>query len=166
MNRLVLMLAVASIFVTGIAHAQQQAAPPAQPLPTYGTPMTLDQAKKAMAAAEAEAAKNSWPMVIAIVDSTGHLLALHRMDNGSYGSIKIAIGKAQTAFEFRQPTKNYNDRLTAGTAPHLLTIRGATFIEGGIPIVAGGKIVGAIGVSGGTSTQDGQVAKAGADIVQ
>jgi glc operon protein GlcG len=63
-----------------------------------------------MAAAEVEAAKNSWPMVIAIVDSTGHLLALHRMHNGSYGSIKIAIGKAQTAFEFRQPTKNYNEQ--------------------------------------------------------
>ena len=138
----------------------------AQQPPTYGTPMTLEQAKKAMVAAEAEAAKNGWPTVIAIVDSTGHLLALHRMDNASYGSIPVAMGKAKTAFDFRQPTKNYNDRLTAGTAPHLLTISGATFIEGGIPIIAGGKIVGAIGVSGATAPQDGQVAKAGADTVQ
>lgn len=138
----------------------------AQQPPAYGTPITLDQAKKAMAAAEAEAAKNNLAMVIAIVDSTGHLIMLHRMDNASYGSIRVATGKAKTAFEFRAPTKNFNDRLTAGTAPHLLTIRGATFIEGGLPIVVGGKIVGAIGVSGGSVTQDGQVAKAGADTVQ
>ena len=138
----------------------------AQQPPAYGTPMTLDQAKKAMAAAEAEAAKNNWPMAIAIVDSTGHLIMLHRLDNGSYGSIRVATGKAKTAFDFRQPTKNFNDRLTAGTAPHLLTIHGATFIEGGLPIVVGGKIIGAIGVSGGSVTQDAQVAKAGADAVQ
>jgi uncharacterized protein GlcG (DUF336 family) len=138
----------------------------AQQPPTYGTPMTLEQAKKAMAAAEAEAAKNNWSLVIAIVDGTGHLIMLHRMDNASYGSIRIATGKAKTAFEFRQPTKNFNDRLTAGTAPHLLTIRGATFIEGGLPIVVGGKIVGAIGVSGAAAAQDAQVAKAGADAVR
>lgn len=138
----------------------------AQQPSAYGTPMTLEQAKKAMAAAEAEAAKNNWSLVIAIVDSTGHLIMLHRMDNASYGSIRNATGKAKTAFDFRQPTKNFNDRLTAGTAPHLLTIDGATFIEGGIPIVVGGKIVGAIGVSGASTAQDAQAAKAGADAVQ
>ena len=138
----------------------------AQQPPAYGTPMTLEQAKKAMAAAEAEAAKNNWSVVIAIVDSTGHLIMLHRMDNASYGSIRTAAGKAKTAFDFRQPTKNFNDRLTAGTAPHLLTIEGATFIEGGLPIVVGGKIVGAIAAAGATGAQDGQVAKAGADAVQ
>jgi|ERR1700674_1018551 len=138
----------------------------AQQPPAYGGSMTLDQAKKAMAAAEAEAAKNNWPVVIAIVDGTGHLIMLHRMDNASYGSIRTAVGKAKTAFDFRQPTKNFNDRLTAGTAPHLLTIEGATFIEGGLPIVVGGKIVGAIGAAGVALPQDGQVAKAGADAVQ
>jgi uncharacterized protein GlcG (DUF336 family) len=138
----------------------------AQQPPAYGTPMTLDQAKKAMAAAEAEAVKNNWSLVIAIVDSTGHLIMLHRMDNASYGAIHIAAGKAKTAFDFRQPTKNFNDRITAGTAPHLLTIRDATFIEGGFPIVVGGKVVGAIGASGATSAQDAQAAKAGADAVQ
>ncbi len=134
--------------------------------PTYGASMTLQQARKVMAAAEAEATKNSWNVVIAIVDATGHLQLVSRMDNASYGSIKVAIGKAETAFNYRQPTKNFNDRLNAGTATHLLTITGATFIEGGIPIVVGGKIVGAIGVSGVTSAQDAQVAKAGVDAAQ
>ncbi len=118
----------------------------AQQPPTYGAPLTLEQAKKAMAAAEAEAAKNNLVMVIAIVDNTGHLQMLLKMDNASYGSIRVATGKARTAFEFRQPTKNLHDRLNAGTATHLLTISGATLIEGGLPIVVGGKIVGAIGV--------------------
>jgi uncharacterized protein GlcG (DUF336 family) len=139
----------------------------AQQPPAYGAPISLEQAKKAMAAAEAEAVKNNWSLVIAIVDSTGHLIMLHRMDNASYGTIRVAIGKAKTAFDFRLPTKNFNDRLNAGTAPHLLTIHGATLIEGGIPIVVGGTIVGAIGVSGAaTPPQDAQVAKAGADTVQ
>jgi glc operon protein GlcG len=133
----------------------------------YGTPMTLEQAKKAMAAAEAEAAKNNLSMVIAIVDSSGHLLTLHRMDNSSYGSIRVAIGKAETALDFRQSTKILDDRLASGgSALRLLTLGGATLIEGGLPIIAGGKIVGAIGVSGAAAPQDGQVAKAGADAIQ
>ncbi len=138
----------------------------AQQPPVYGGSMTLEQAKKAMAAAEAEAIKNNLAMVIAIVDGTGHLLMLHKLDNASYGSIRVATGKARTAFEFRQPTKNLHERLNAGTATHLLTLGGATLIEGGLPIVVGGKIVGAIGVSGGSPTQDAQVAKAGADTAQ
>lgn len=154
-----MMIACAIAFLAIVPGSAQQP-------PGYGTSITLDQAKKAMAAAEAEAAKNNWSLVIAIVDGTGHLIMLHRMDNASYGSIRIATGKAKTAFDFRQPTKNFNDRLTAGTAPHLLTIDGATFIEGGIPIVVGGKIVGAIAAAGATGAQDGQVAKAGADAVQ
>ena len=133
----------------------------------YGTPMTLEQAKKAMAAAEAEAAKNNFTMAIAIVDSTGHLLMFHRMDNGQYGSIRVAIGKAETALDFRQSTKILDDRLASGgSALRLLTLGGATLIEGGLPIIAGGKIVGAIGVSGAAAPQDGQVAKAGADAIQ
>jgi uncharacterized protein GlcG (DUF336 family) len=149
---------VVAFFAAAHASAQQ--------LPGYGGSITLEQAKKAMAAAEAEAVKNNLSMVIAIVDGTGHLMLLQRMDNTSYGSIRIATGKAMTAYDFRQPTKNYNDRLTAGTAPHLLTIDGATFIEGGLPIVVGGKIVGAIGASGASVAQDSQVAKAGADAIQ
>jgi glc operon protein GlcG len=133
----------------------------------YGTPMTLEQAKKAMAAAEVEAAKNNLTMAIAIVDSTGHLLMFHRMDNGQYGSIRVAIGKAETALDFRQSTKILDDRLASGgSALRLLTLGNATLIEGGLPIIAGGKIVGAIGVSGAAAAQDGQVAKAGADAIQ
>jgi uncharacterized protein GlcG (DUF336 family) len=138
----------------------------AQQPPGYGGSLTLEQAKKAIAAAEAEAVKNNLIMVIAVVDGTGHLQMLLKMDNASYGSIRVATGKARTAFEFRQPTKNLHERLNAGTATHLLTISGATLIEGGLPIVVGGKIVGAIGVSGGSPMQDAQVAKAGADAVQ
>ena len=138
----------------------------AQTPPSYGGSITLDQAKKAMAAAEAEAVKNNWSVVIVIVDGAGYLSMVHRMDTASYGSIGIATGKAKTSFDFRQPTKNFNDRLTAGTAPHLLTIRDATFIEGGLPIIVGGKLAGAIGVSGASTAQDAQVAKAGADAIQ
>lgn len=133
----------------------------------YGAPMTLDQAKKAMAAAEAEAAKNNLLMAIAIVDSSGHLLAFHKMDNVQYGSIRVAIGKAETALDFRTSTKVLDDRLAAGgSALRLLTLGNATLIEGGLPIVVGGRVVGAIGVSGAAAQQDGQVAKAGADAVQ
>jgi uncharacterized protein GlcG (DUF336 family) len=135
----------------------------AQPAP-YGPPITLEKAKAAMAAAEAEARKNNWNMVIAIVDSTGHLIMLQRFDGASYGSIRVAIGKAKTAVDFRQPTKNFNDRLP--TTPHLLTLGGATLIEGGIPIVVDGKIVGAIGVSGAAANQDAQVAQAGVNAVK
>jgi glc operon protein GlcG len=153
--------------VTACAFALLMTLPAAAQTPAYGTPMNLEQAKKAMAAAEAEAAKNNLPMIIVIVDSTGHLLMLHRMDNASYGSIRVAIGKAETALDFRQSTKILDDRLAAGgSALRLLTLGNATLIEGGLPIVAGGKIVGAIGVSGGAAAQDGQVAKAGIDAIQ
>lgn len=142
------------------------AAPGSAQTPPYGGAITLEQAKKAVAAAEAEALKNNWSVAIAVVDGTGHLIMMQRMDNSSYGSIGNATGKAKTAYEFRLPTKNFNERLNAGTATHLLMIEGALFIEGGIPIVIGGKIAGAIGVSGATTAQDAQVAKAGADAIQ
>jgi uncharacterized protein GlcG (DUF336 family) len=161
MNTLKAIAVACAIALCAAAPASAQ-----QPLPSYGGAITLEQAKKVMAAAEAESVKNNWSMVIAIVDGTGHLSMVHRMDGASYGSIPNATGKAKTAYDYRQPTKNFNDRLTAGTAPHLLTIKDATFIEGGLPIVFGGKIVGAIGVSGGSTAQDSQVAKAGADALQ
>jgi glc operon protein GlcG len=156
------------IIVTACAFAVFATLPGAAQAPAgYGTPMTLEQAKKAMAAAEAEASKNNAAMAIAIVDSTGHLLAFHRMDNSQYGSIRVAIGKAETALDFRQSTKILDDRLASGgSALRLLTLGNATLIEGGLPIIAGGKIVGAIGVSGAAAAMDGQVAKAGVDAVQ
>ena len=163
-------LAVASAFVllsvTAPVGAQQQApAPP--PTTPYGPPITLDAAKKVMIAAEAEATKNNWAMAIAILDSTGHVVMLHRFDNTQYGSIPVAEDKARTALDFRRPSKVFEDLVAqGGIGLRTLAIRGAAPLEGGLPIIVDGKIVGAIGVSGATSQQDGQVAKAGAEAAK
>jgi glc operon protein GlcG len=133
-----------------------------QPPPAYGPPITLDAAKKAMAAAEAEATKNNWPVAIAILDSTGHLVALQKMDNVQYASIKIAEGKAQTAIDFRRPSKALEDVVAGGGAGLRVLTFGNVLVQGGVPIVVDGKIIGSIGVSGVTSQQDEQIAMAGA----
>ena len=144
--------------------AQQAPAPSPPPVIPYGTPIGLEAAKKVMAAAEAEAAKNNWPMAIVIVDSTGHLVMLHRLDNTQYGSIPVAEDKANTALNFRRPSKVFEELVAqGGIGLRTLALRGAAPFEGGLPIAVDGKIIGAIGVSGGTAPQDGQVAKAGAD---
>src|SRR5262249_11259030 len=133
------------------------------PMP-YGAPISLAAAKKAMAAAEAEATKNNWPVVIAIVDTTGSLVMLQKLENTQTGSVRVAEGKARTALEFRRPTKALEDVIAGGgVGLRLLRLEGATPLEGGVPIVADGKIVGAIGVSGVLSSQDAQVARAGAE---
>lgn len=117
-----------------------------------------------MAAAEAEAAKNNWPVAIAIVDTAGHLVLFQKQDNTQHASVRIAIGKARTALEFRRPTKALEDVVAGGGAGlRLLAVEDITPLEGGVLIVASGKIVGAIGVSGVTSQQDAQVARAGAE---
>jgi uncharacterized protein GlcG (DUF336 family) len=162
-------LAVASAFVllsvTAPAGAQQAPSPP--PTTPYGPPITLDAAKKVMVAAEAEATKNNWAMAIAILDSTGHVVMLHRFDNTQYGSIPVAEDKARTALDFRRPSKVFEDLVAqGGIGLRTLAIRGAAPLEGGLPIIVDGKIVGAIGVSGATSQQDGQVAKAGAEAAK
>lgn len=160
-------LVVATVILLGAAvpsGAQQPAAPPAPPTIAYGAPIGLDAAKKVMAAAESEAIKNSWPQAIVILDSTGHMVMLHKLDNTQYGSIGVAEDKAHSALDYRRPSKVFEDLLTrGGLNMRLLALRGALPIEGGVPIVVDGKIVGAIGVSGGTAPQDGQVANAGAD---
>ena len=130
--------------------------------PNYGKPISLESAKKVMAAAEAEAAKNQWPMVIAIVDSTGHLVMLHRMDQAQFGSSKIAPLKAETALDFRRPTKVFEDGIAAGgQGVRLVTMPNVLALEGGLPILQNGDVIGAIGVSGMSSSQDAQVARAG-----
>ena len=128
----------------------------------YGAPISLPEAKRVLAAAQAEAVKNKWAMAISIVDAGGHLVAFERMDTTQHGSIEVSQQKAQTAVAFRRPSKAFQDNVAAG-GEGLRTLRlpGALPIEGGVPIVVGGKIVGAIGVSGGTAVQDGQVAAAG-----
>ncbi|MBI4662329.1 MAG: heme-binding protein [Verrucomicrobia bacterium] len=136
------------------------------PLP-YGAPIKLDQAKKVAAAAEAEARKNSWDVVIAIVDSGGHLVLMHRLDNTQFGSVEVARQKAWSAAAFRRPTKAFQEALAAGgEGLRLLKVEGAAPVEGGLPIVVDGRIIGAIGVSGVTSQQDAQIAKAGAEALK
>jgi glc operon protein GlcG len=132
-----------------------------QPPPQYGLAMSIESAKKAAAAAVAEARKINSPSVIAITDPAGDLIYLERMDNTQPASVSIAIGKAKSAARFRRPTKVFTDRLAAGDT-YLLGLEGANVVPGGLPIVMGGKLVGAIGVSGGTGAQDVEAASAGA----
>jgi uncharacterized protein GlcG (DUF336 family) len=166
MYKLKHLIALAALFAcaTMPVAAQQPAAPPPPPIIPYGSPIGLEAAKKAMAAAEAEAVKNKWPMAIVILDSTGHIVMLHKLDNTQYGSIHVAEDKARSALDFRRPSKVFEDLVAGGgIGLRTLALRGATPLEGGVPIVADGKIIGAIGVSGGTAPQDGQVARVGAD---
>jgi uncharacterized protein GlcG (DUF336 family) len=126
--------------------------------------LTLDAAKKVAAAAEVEAKKNNWRMVIAVVDEGGHLVYLQRIDETQTGSIDVAVQKARSAAAFKRPTKVFEDAVAGGRTA-LLGLSGAVPIEGGLPLVVDGKVIGAIGASGGTAPQDGQVAKAGADAL-
>lgn len=126
--------------------------------------LTLEAAKQIAAAAEAEAKKNNWTMVISIVDDGGHLIYLERMDGTQIGSVEVAQEKAVTAVRFKRPTKALEDNV-AGGRQVILKLPGATPIEGGLPIMIGSEIIGAIGVSGGTSPQDGEVAAAGLAVV-
>jgi len=138
-----------------------------QPPMPYGPPISVAQAKKAMAAAEAEAAKNNWPVAISIVDSGGHLVLFSKQENTQIGSIAIAHGKARTAVEFRRPTKFFQDMLAkGGDAVRFLALPGLTPLEGGVTIVIEGKVVGGIGVSGVASADDAKVAQAGADAAK
>ncbi len=126
--------------------------------------LTLEAAKKAAAAAEAEAKKNNFKMVIVVVDEGGHLIYLERIDDTQTGSIRVAIDKAQSAVAYKRPTKVWEDAV-AGGRNAILRLRGAVPLEGGVPIVVSGQVIGAVGVSGGTAAQDGQVAKAGVDAL-
>jgi glc operon protein GlcG len=130
----------------------------------YGLSITLENAKKAAMPALAEAAKNNWAMAVAIVDPAGNLVYYEKMDNTQLGSANIAIDKARSAVLFKRPTKALQDALAAGgEGLRVLRLQGATPVEGGIPLVSDGRIVGAIGVSGAASAQDAQCAKAAAD---
>jgi len=130
----------------------------------YGLSISLENAKKATMPALAEAIKNNWSMAVAIVDPAGNLVYYEKMDNTQLGSANVAIDKARSAALFKRPTKAFQDALAAGgEGLRILRLQGATPVEGGIPLVSDGKIVGAIGISGGTSAQDGQCAKASAD---
>jgi glc operon protein GlcG len=134
---------------------------------SYGPTITADTAKKLAAPALAEAKKNNWTMAVAIVDPAGDLVYFEKMDDTQVGSTQIAIDKARSAARFKRPTKTFQDGLAAGGAGlRLLGLNGAVPVEGGIPLVQAGKIVGAIGCSGGTSEQDGMCATAGANALK
>ena len=153
-----------AVMLVAAASASAQAPPPP---PAYGLPISFEQAKKVMAGAEAEAKKNNWPVVITIVDSGGNLVMLSRLDNAQWGSIEVAKDKARSAVAFRRPTKVFQDLIAQGGANlRLLNLSGASMLEGGIPIVIEGKVVGAVGVSGVTSQQDAQIGQAGIDTLK
>jgi glc operon protein GlcG len=153
--------AAAVAALTCAPAAAQQAVPP------YGTPISLEQAKKVIAAGEAEAQKNNWFVVITVVDTGGYVVATHRLDNTQLGSIAVAEDKARTAVLYRRPSKVFEDAVAGGgIGLRVLRLRGATPYDGGVPIFVDGKLIGAVGVSGVLPQQDGQVANAAASAMK
>ncbi|WP_431637947.1 GlcG/HbpS family heme-binding protein [Dyella sp. KULCS107] len=131
--------------------------------PSYGAPIALAEAARVMAAAQAEAVRNDWPMVIAIVGSGGHLVMLHALDDAQHGSVAVAQAKAETAVNFRRPSKLFEEAIEAGgLGLRVLAMSNLLPLDGGLPLIVDGCVIGAIGVSGMQSTQDAQVAAAGA----
>jgi len=164
-TRLSLGLVMVLLFASVPVGAQQPVAPPPPQVP-YGVPIGLEQAKKVIAGAEAEAKKHGWNVVIAVLDAGGHLVMLQRLDGTQLGSIEAAKDKAYSAVLYRRPTKVFQDLVgQGGSNLRLLRLSGASPLEGGIPIIVDGKVIGAVGVSGVTSEQDAQIAKAGAEAL-
>ena len=134
--------------------------------PEYGPAITLERALRVVEGAHQEALAQGWKMVFAVVDSTDHLVVLHRMDGVHHASIRVAHGKASTAVNFKRPSKSFEDAIAAGGAGlRLLALQGIVPMEGGIPLLLDGRIVGAIGVSGVQSREDGLAAQAGASVI-
>ena len=159
MSKLLSLTVGALLVLTAVSASAQAPAP-------YGSPITLEQAKKVVMGAEAEAKKNNWNVVIVVLDSGGHLVAAQRLDNTQWGSIEVAKEKARSAVALRRPTKVLQDLVAQGGANLRLLNIGFSVLEGGIPIVVDGKIIGAVGVSGVTSQQDAQTAQAGIDALK
>lgn len=158
-------LGIARVFALTLFAAAGLVSPSwAQPAPSYGTPITLDVAKKMAVAAAAEAKRNNWNVAIAIVDNHGALVYYEKLDDTQTASPAIAIEKARSSAMFRRPTRAMENVIAQGRVA-FLGMPGATPITGGLPIVVGGKIIGAIGVSGVTSDPDEVIAKAGVDAL-
>jgi glc operon protein GlcG len=167
LNRTVMRVVLGGLFVVGALAIASTQMLKAQMPNSYGAPISLENAKKAAAPALAEAEKNHWNMAVAIVDISGNLVYYEKMDNTQLGSANVSIDKARSAALFKRPTKAFQDAVAGGgEGLRVLQLRGAAPLEGGIPLVMDGKIVGAIGVSGGAAPQDGQCAKAGADAIK
>ncbi len=156
MKKFLLGCSLALIAVAGAA---------AQERPPYGSEINLEQAKKVAAGAIAESKKNNWRMAVAIVDNHGFLVYYERMDDTQTGSVGVALDKAKTSALYRRPTKALEDATVKGRVT-LLSLSGATPIEGGLPIMVGGKVIGGIGVSGMNSDQDAQAAQAGLNALK
>ena len=154
-------LAMLTVFLcTTAAKAQQMPNP-------YGAPISFENAKKAAAVAIAEARKNNWTMALAIVDPNGTLVYYEKIDNTQIGSAQSTMNKARSSAVFKRPTKYFQDQISkGGDGLRYLGLEGAALSEGGVPIVIEGKIVGAIGISGGTSAQDAHCAQVGADALK
>lgn len=149
-------LVSSQVFISEVASAQ---------LPNpYGASVGVDVARRAAAAAIAEAKKSGWTVAVAVVDTGGALVYFERIDGTQNASSDIAVAKARTATALKRPTKLLEEAV-AGGRPGLLSLPGALLLEGGIPLIVDGKIIGAVGVSGGTSQQDGICAQAGANAV-
>jgi uncharacterized protein GlcG (DUF336 family) len=154
-------------FIGVIVFALSAATVAAQLPNPYGASITGENAKKVAAAALAEARKNNWTMAAAIVDPAGDLVYFEKLDGTQAASVGIAVDKARSSARFKRPTKALQDVLAAGgEGLRLLALQGAVPVDGGVPIIMDGKIVGAIGMSGGTSAQDGQCAAAGVAVLK
>jgi glc operon protein GlcG len=152
-------LAGGAVFLAvGIAQAQ---------VPQYGNNITLEQARKVAAGADAEAKKRGWPMAIAVVDTAGNLVYFQRAENTQTASMQVAQDKAVSAAIYRRPTKVFQDAVAGGGAGvRFIGLRGANMVEGGVPLTVDGKIIGALGISGMSSAEDGEIAKAGVDALK
>jgi glc operon protein GlcG len=166
----------AALLAAGGAWAQQTAAPATNPLDTvpesmpfdipYGAPISLDKAEAAIAAVIAESKKRNWKMNVAVVDSGANLVAFKRMDGAQLASIQIAEHKARTSAKFRRETKIFENAIQVNNLHYIATLDDIIASRGGIPLIEAGKLVGAIGCSGGTSSQDEVVCKVGAATVK
>jgi uncharacterized protein GlcG (DUF336 family) len=136
------------------------------PVQEYGLPVSLANAKRVIEAAESAALANDWAMSIVVTDTAGNLIAMQRMDHAQLASVALALAKARTAVNFKCATDMFEKAIAGGGAGlKLLAVEGLCPVDGGIPLVAEGRIVGAIGVSGAQSAQDGQVATIGAQAL-
>jgi len=160
-SRSVATLLLTLMFALGASFALAQMPNP------YGAPIGLENAKKAATTALAEARKNNWTMAVAVTDIGGDLVYFEKMDGTQTGSVNVALGKARSAALFKRPSKVFQDVVAGGgNGLRILGLEGAVPIEGGMPLVMDGKIVGAIGLSGAASDQDGQCARAGAEALK
>ncbi len=168
MRTFVLLALTTGLLLSGSALAQPPSQPAAAPAPDYGSPINNEQAKAAAAAAVAEAKKNNWRMAVAVVGPNGELVYFEKMDGTQSSSGQIALAKARTSAQFRRPSKAFADQYNAGNTAFSTFPAEVRPIasEGGIPIVVNGKLIGAIGASGGTGQQDGITATAGANAVK